>query len=74
MPAGMFQATLAMSASSAKLFPCWGEPFTEKRPSFHSRSPSLASSRWAASCFAFSLTLTAASLTAEPETAVVRLP
>ena len=55
-------------------WPVSGEPLTWNLPSFHSRSASLASSRWAASFLAFSFTLRAAIFTAEPQTAVVRLP
>ena len=73
-PGGRFQATLAIRASSPKVFPLSGEPFTANFPSCHSRSASLASSRWAAIFFALSFTRCAATFTALPHTAVVRLP
>src|SRR5207249_4101738 len=41
-PGGRFQATLAIRASSPKVFPLSGEPFTANFPSCHSRSASLA--------------------------------
>src|SRR5439155_22711289 len=68
-PGGMFQATFAMRASSPKVFPLSGEPFTANFPSFHSRSASFASSRWAAIFFALSFTRCAATFTALPHTA-----
>src|SRR5881296_2227478 len=70
----MFQATFAIRASSPNVFPLSGEPFTANFPSCHSRSASLASSRCAAIFLAFSFTRCAATLTALPHTAVVRLP
>ena len=73
-PAGMFHATFAIRATSAKLLAWSPDPRTRNASSFHSMSCSLASSRCAAIFLAFSLTRPAATFTAEPQTAVERLP
>ena len=74
MPSGMFHARFAMSAMSCIVL-CWsGDPRTKNRPSSYSMSSVAASSRCAASAFDFSLIFRAATATAAPDTAVVRLP